>query len=92
MPVVVLEGLLIVSLGLSTSERAKENRKMAALKRRIFSVPSGDVAIFSHCALVLGIALHQKWAECMNSAYLIDGSSARWKSVSAGTRSFCFPI
>ena len=62
---VVLERLLRVSLGLSTSERAKENRRTAALKRRIFSVPSRDVAIFSHCTLRVA-----SLAESINSAYL----------------------
>ena len=60
----VLEGLLRISLGLSTRERAKENRKTAALKSRIISVPSGNVAIFSHCTV--GVALHQKKVEAQN--------------------------
>ena len=70
---VVLESLLRVSLGLSTSERAKENLRTAALKRRTYSVPSRDVAIISH--RTVGVA---SLAESINSAYLNERSSARW--------------
>ena len=78
MPVVVFKGLLRLSLGLPTSERAKENGKTAALKRINFSVSSGNVAIFSHCTV--GVTLHQMRAEYMKSAYLVGRSSARWGS------------